>query len=176
MFQFFPGSPTQELLDYGTLGMGEKRDLYFTIINKNPVPVTLRGWGSNLTGSLVELMGVAQGLEPNILQRANFSGTPSAHLLFTNIFLIIRYVLFNFLDMKRMLNIDPGHYMVFRIGIMTKDMEGETNATVFVDTDYHHFKVLFRFTVARGSLHTVPRELKFEPVFPVRNGRRKTQY
>lgn len=72
-----------------------------------------------------------------------------------------------FPDMTRMLNINPGHYMVFRIGIMTKDVEGETNATVFVDTDYHSFKVAFRFTVARGSLHTVPRELNFDPVFPV---------
>ena len=52
---------------------------------------------------------------------------------------------------------------------MTKDVEGETNGTVFVDTDYHHFKVAFRFTVARGSLHTVPRELNFDPVFPVRS-------
>ena len=56
-FQFFPGSPSQEVLDFGTMGMGEKRDIYFAILNKNPIAVTLRGWGANLTGSLVEVIG-----------------------------------------------------------------------------------------------------------------------
>ena len=124
--------------------MGERRDLYFAVVNDNPVGVTLRGWGSNLTGSLVELMGVERGNETQILRRANFSG------------------------MTRRLYIPPGHYMVFRIGILTSsDAEGETAASVYVETDYHSFKVLFRYTVAKGSLHTVPRELIFEPAFPV---------
>ncbi len=140
---FFPGSPTQEILDYGTLGMGEKRDLYFTILNRNPVPVTLRGWGANLTGTLVELMGVAEGNETDILEKGAFS------------------------DMSRKLNVPPGFYMVFRIGIHTTEKEGATNGSVYVETDYHTFYVPFRFRVAKGSLHTVPRELIFDSVFPV---------
>ena len=55
------------------MGMDERRDLYFTILNNNPVGVTLRGWGSNLTGIMVELMGVDAGNETQILQRGNFS-------------------------------------------------------------------------------------------------------
>ena len=51
---------------------------------------------------------------------------------------------------------------------LTKEREGATEATVFVDTDFHSFEVAFRFVVARGSLHTVPRELAFDPVFPVK--------
>jgi hypothetical protein len=142
-FQFFPGSPSQDIIDYGTLGMGEKRDHYFTILNKNPVTINLDGWGSNLTGSLVELMGVEEGNETEILQRANFS------------------------NMARKMSIPPGHYMVFRISIQTPEEEGMFNATVFIDTDYHAFLLPFRFRVAKGSLHTVPRELIFDPVFPV---------
>ena len=57
--------------------------------------------------------------------------------------------------------------MVFRVGIFTPNEEGETNATVFVDTDYHAFRVPFKFRVAKGSLNTVPRELIFDPAFPV---------
>eukprot|EP00095_Tigriopus_kingsejongensis_P009833 maker-scaffold21_size687808-snap-gene-1.14 protein:Tk09833 transcript:maker-scaffold21_size687808-snap-gene-1.14-mRNA-1 annotation:"hypothetical protein L798_06018" len=139
---FFPGSPSQDLLDFGTLGMLEKRDIYFTIINKNPVSVMLRGWGSNQTGSLVELMGVDVGTEAQILQRANFSG------------------------MARQLIIEPGHFMVFRIGIHTKKQEGTINATVFVETDHDALDVFFRYTVAKGSLSTVPYDLAFEPAFP----------
>jgi hypothetical protein len=131
------------LLSYGTLGMSERRDLFFTILNRNPVGMTLRGWGSNLTGTMVELMGVDAGNESNIMRRANFS------------------------DMSRTLAIPPNHYMVFRIGVFTKDMEGQYNGTVFVETDRHRFDVPFMFTVAKGSLNTVPRELVFEPIFPV---------
>ena len=37
-------------MDFGTIGMKEKRDLYFALINKGPVKVVLRGWGGNITG------------------------------------------------------------------------------------------------------------------------------
>ena len=123
--------------------MSEKRDHFFTILNKNPVTIQLDSWGSNLTGALVELMGVEEGNETQVLQRANFSG------------------------MVRTMSIAPGHYMVFRISIQTPEEEGLTNATVFIDTEFHAFLLPFRFRVAKGSLQTVPRELIFDSVFPV---------
>ena len=88
-------------------------------------------------------LGIEEGNETQILQRANFS------------------------NMVRTMSIPPGHYMVFRISIQTPEEEGLTNATVFIDTDFHAFLLQFRFRVAKGSLHTVPRELIFESVFPV---------
>ena len=123
--------------------MNEKRDIFFTLLNENPIPVYLKGWGSNLTGSLVELMGVEEGNETTILERFTFS------------------------SMGRQLVIPPNHFMAFRIGILTPtEKEGATNATVYVETNYQKFEVPFRFRVAKGSLHTVPKELIFDPVFP----------
>ena len=116
-FQFFPGSPSQEVLDFGTMGMGEKRDIYFAILNKNPIAVTLRGWGANLTGSLVEVIGVDQGNETEILERASFEG------------------------MTRKLIIPTGHYLIFRLGIHTTEVEGAFDGYVYVETSYHTFKV-----------------------------------
>jgi hypothetical protein len=52
LFQFFPSSPTEDILDFGTIGMQEKRDLYFALLNKGPVKVVLRGWGGNITGTI----------------------------------------------------------------------------------------------------------------------------
>ena len=49
-FQFFPSSPGESVLDFGTIGMNDKRDLYFALVNKGPVKVVLRGWGGNITG------------------------------------------------------------------------------------------------------------------------------
>ena len=140
--QFFPDSPSQSFLDFGTLGMEEKRDLYFTILNKNPVTLNLKNWGANLTGSLLELMGVEKGGKSEVMRRANFTG------------------------MARGLKIPPGHYMVFRVGILTPTTEGETNGTVFVETEFELLDIQFKFRVAKGSLSTVPGELIFDPAFP----------
>ena len=105
------------MLDFGTMGMGEKRDIYFAILNKNPIAVTLRGWGANLTGSLVEVIGVDQGNETEILERASFEG------------------------MTRKLIIPTGHYLIFRLGIHTTEVEGAFDGYVYVETSYHTFKV-----------------------------------
>ena len=44
-------------MDFGTIGMNEKRDMYFALLNKGPVKVVLRGWGGNITGE-AELLGL----------------------------------------------------------------------------------------------------------------------
>ena len=58
IFQFFPSSPGESVLDFGTIGMNEKRDLYFALINKGPVKVVLRGWGGNITGKIIYVLRV----------------------------------------------------------------------------------------------------------------------
>ena len=37
-------------MDFGTIGMKEKREMFFALLNKGPVKVVLRGWGGNITG------------------------------------------------------------------------------------------------------------------------------
>ena len=63
------GSDGGRLLDFGTLGVGESRDMYFYLLNENPIPVELRGWGSNFSRSVVELAGTDRGGVPEILRR-----------------------------------------------------------------------------------------------------------
>lgn len=53
--------------------MGDQRDIYFYVINENPVELRLRGWGSNLTRSAVELMGVEEGNVTTIRTRNNMT-------------------------------------------------------------------------------------------------------
>lgn len=53
--------------------MGDQRDIYFYVINENPVELRLRGWGSNLTRSAVELMGVEEGNVTTIRNRNNMT-------------------------------------------------------------------------------------------------------
>ena len=37
-------------MDFGTIGMSEKREAFFALVNPGPVKVVLRGWGGNITG------------------------------------------------------------------------------------------------------------------------------
>ena len=80
----------------------------------------LRGWGGNITGSLIELMGVAPGDQQDILARTNFS------------------------SLARRLYVPPHHYVVYRIGLMTGKVEGEMWASVFVSTEFQDLVVPFR--------------------------------
>ena len=75
--------------------MNEKRDMYFALLNKGPVKVVLRGWGGNITGSLIELMGVDSGNETDIMSRNNLTSLP------------------------RKLYVLPGHYVVYRFDLDT---------------------------------------------------------
>jgi len=148
----------ENILDFGTLGMEEKRDLYFAVLNKNPVALTLKDWGANLTGCLLELMGLEKGGVAEVLAReGNYTGMsrPSE---------------------RHPLRIPPGHYVVFRVGIYTPSHEtAETNSSVFVETDYQRLDVKFRFRVTKGSLSTFPSDLVFEPAFPGKSVRLKLE-
>ena len=63
------GADGGRLLDFGTLGVGESRDMFFYLLNENPIPVELRGWGSNFSRSVVELAGTDRGGVVDIVRR-----------------------------------------------------------------------------------------------------------
>ena len=63
------GADGGQLLDFGTLGVGESRDMFFYLLNENPIPVELRGWGSNFSRSVVELAGTDRGGVADIVRR-----------------------------------------------------------------------------------------------------------
>ncbi|CAL4187748.1 unnamed protein product, partial [Meganyctiphanes norvegica] len=140
--KYVPPMGGDHWLDFGTLGMGEQRDIFFYVINENPVELRLRGWGSNLTRSAVELMGVEEGNITTIRSRNNMS-----------------YV-------SKSLFLKPNHYAVFRIGVLTPDTEGIFNAESFVQTQYEQIKIPFRLRTADGSLSVVPNKIIFKNAFP----------
>ena len=68
----------QDLIDFGTIGLGEWRDSYLALINPNPVAIFLSRWSTNLTGTgYLELVGVGEGdTEGDVVKRAgHFEGT-----------------------------------------------------------------------------------------------------
>ena len=96
-----------------------------------------------ISGSLIELMGVAMGNETKISSKQNYS------------------------DLAKRLFVMPGHFVLYRIGLLSGSEEGQYQASVFVSTEFEELSVPFRFRVAKGSLSTQTQQLSFEPTFPV---------
>ena len=73
----------------------------------------------------------------------------------------------NYSDLAKRLFVMPGHFVLYRIGLMSGSEEGQYQASVFVTTEFQELSVPFRFRVAKGSLSPQSQQLSFEPTFPV---------
>uniref|UniRef100_A0A2R5LBV6 Uncharacterized protein n=1 Tax=Ornithodoros turicata TaxID=34597 RepID=A0A2R5LBV6_9ACAR len=132
----------ETLLDFGTLGIGHKRTLLFAVINENPVEVVLKHWGSNLTKTYIELVGIEAGNASTLARRYNFSG------------------------LVKGLTLKSQHFAVFRVGVTAPEEEGVFVGEAFIETKHEILKVLFTLRAAKGSLTSDP--ITFENAFPGR--------
>ncbi|XP_054721293.1 transmembrane protein 131-like [Uloborus diversus] len=137
---FLPHAINESFIDFGTLGMGDKRAIVFAVINENPVDVNLKFWGSNTSKTYVELVGVDKGNASTLAWRQNFS------------------------SMARSLILKPQHYAIFRIGITAPTHEGIFQGQAFVETQYEKINVPFSLRTAKGALKV--EEIFFENSFP----------
>jgi hypothetical protein len=60
-------------LNFGTVGTSSQKEAHFAVINNNPGAVVLKSFGTNMTGALMELVGVDEGNQSTVLQRHSFS-------------------------------------------------------------------------------------------------------
>ncbi|XP_068240543.1 transmembrane protein 131 isoform X9 [Palaemon carinicauda] len=162
--KYIPPVGGDSWLDFGTLGMGEQRDLYFYVINENPVELRLRGWGSNLTRSAVELMGVEEGNMTTIRTRNNMTYSSKSTIWGQGVSGYADNLENEGEEPKLFLK--PHHYAAFRIGVLTPDTEGIFIAESFVQTQFEQIKIPFRLRTADGSLSIVPNTLMFDNAFP----------
>ncbi|XP_066999356.2 transmembrane protein 131 [Anabrus simplex] len=129
-------------LNFGTVGSASRKEAYFALINSNPVPVQLQSWGTNLTGAVVELMGVAVG---------NISSIKGRHK-------------FNNMNISSV--VEPGQYAVFRVLVIAPETEGATLAEIFVQTQFENVVLPARMRVAHGRLEMLPQSLVLDDCFP----------
>ncbi|KAJ9592481.1 hypothetical protein L9F63_015897, partial [Diploptera punctata] len=129
-------------LNFGTVGSNSQKEAYFALVNNNPVAVLLKSWGTNMTGALVELVGVEEGNQSSVLQRHSFT------------------------NMSTTLVLMPGHYAVFKVFLQVANTEGTLNAEVFVKTQFERVVIGTSVTVAHGRLETIPQSLILQDCFP----------
>lgn len=136
-----PGQNETEL-NFGTVGSSSQRESHFALLNNNPVAVNLETWGTNLTGAVVELLGVEEGNRSTLLEKHSFK------------------------NMSKSLILKPGFFAVFRVLVVAPEKESILQAEVFITTQFEKVVLPTKMRVAHGKLEVVPDPIIFDDCFP----------
>ena len=130
-------------LDFGTMGMEEKRSMTFTLRNENPVDIVIREFGANMDKTLVDLLGVEEGNGTMLTRKHNTS------LIQTNPLIL-----------------KPYHFAVFMVELVAPKMEGTFAAEVIIVTQFENLYIPITLRTAEGSLTSIPEKVLFDKAFP----------
>ncbi|XP_076446798.1 transmembrane protein 131-like isoform X2 [Babylonia areolata] len=130
-------------MDFGTMGVGEKRSMIFTIRNDNPVDLVMARFETNMSWAKIEVLGVEKGNGTTLTRIHNTSDIETDPLI-----------------------IKPYHYAVFTVNIVAPQEEGAYAAEVWMFTQFEDLFIPITFRTAEGSLHAIPEKFLFEKVFP----------
>ncbi|XP_043267121.1 transmembrane protein 131 [Venturia canescens] len=131
-------------MNFGTVGSGTENEAIFALENQNPVNIELHGWGVNMPGAVLELMGCQNG--PTELFNKGFRNiTVCSH--------------------TGNQSIKPGYLAIFKIKVKTPMVEEDTIVgDVFVRTTYERLTVPVYMRVAHGRISL--KKLTFTDCFP----------
>ncbi|XP_013418594.1 transmembrane protein 131-like isoform X2 [Lingula anatina] len=130
-------------LDFGVMGVGDRRKLTFTLRNDNPIDVTIYEFSSNMLRTTVELLGVEKGNGTALTREHNVSEIDTSPLV-----------------------LKPYHFAVFRVNLHAPDEEGSYAAEVLIYTNFETQYIPLTLMTVEGGLMAVPEVLMFENAFP----------
>nr|XP_033201396.1 transmembrane protein 131 isoform X1 [Bombus vancouverensis nearcticus] len=131
-------------MNFGTVGSGTENEAIFALENQNPINIDLHGWGVNMPGAVLELMGCQKG-PADLLDKELRNITVCSHT--GNQY------------------IKPGHLAIFKIKVKTPMVEEDTIVgDVFVRTTYERFILPVYMRVAYGRISL--KKLIFTDCFP----------
>ncbi|XP_014475490.1 PREDICTED: transmembrane protein 131 isoform X2 [Dinoponera quadriceps] len=143
--KIMPGEKEDDMgtLNFGTVGSGTENEAIFALENQNPVNVELHGWGVNIPGAVLELIGCQNG-PADLLDKEFLNVTVCSHSG-------------NY--------IKPGFLAIFKIKVKTPMVEEDTIVgEVFVRTTYERFNLPVYMRVAHGRISL--KKLTFTDCFP----------
>ncbi|XP_046626243.1 transmembrane protein 131 isoform X1 [Neodiprion virginianus] len=131
-------------MNFGTVGSGTENEAIFALENHNPINVELHGWGVNMPGAVLELMGCQKG--PTHLFNKGVRNISVCSQIGNQ-------------------SIKPGYLAVFKIKVKTAAVEEDTIVgEVFVRTTYERLTVPVFMRVAHGRIFV--KKLTFTDCFP----------
>ncbi|XP_026827483.1 transmembrane protein 131 isoform X2 [Ooceraea biroi] len=144
--KIMPGEKEDDMgtMNFGTVGSGTENEAIFALENQNPVNVELHGWGVNMPGAVLELMGCQSG-PADLLDKEFRNITVCSH--------------------SGNQYIKPGFLAIFKIKVKTPVVEEDTIVgDVFVRTTYERFTLPVYMRVAHGRISL--KKLIFTDCFP----------
>lgn len=131
-------------MNFGTVSSGTENEAIFALENHNPVNIELHGWGVNMPGAVLELMGCQNG-PTELFNKGTRNITVCSH--------------------SGNQSIKPGYLAIFKIKVKTPMVEEDTIVgDVFVRTTYERLTVPVYMRVAHGRISL--KKLIFTDCFP----------
>ncbi|XP_008207841.1 transmembrane protein 131 isoform X2 [Nasonia vitripennis] len=131
-------------MNFGTVSSGTENEGIFALENQNPVSIELHGWGVNMPGAVLELMGCQSG--PTDLFNKGVRNITACSVTGNQ-------------------SIKPGYLAIFKIKVKTPYVEEDTIVgDVFVKTTYERLTVPVYMRVAHGKISM--KKLTFTDCFP----------
>ncbi|KAL5012217.1 hypothetical protein ScPMuIL_010768 [Solemya velum] len=131
-------------LDFGTMGIGERKNMIFTIRNDNPVDVVVGDFHTSMNKTTIEVLGMERGNATTLTRSHNKSERIEIDPLI----------------------IKPYHFCVFSVILVAPSAEGDFSAEVIIVTQFQDIFLPMKLRTAEGSLNAIPEKINFDKVYP----------
>uniref|UniRef100_A0ABD2W8B9 Transmembrane protein 131-like N-terminal domain-containing protein n=1 Tax=Trichogramma kaykai TaxID=54128 RepID=A0ABD2W8B9_9HYME len=146
LHKIIPGEKESDkgTLNFGTISSGTENESIFALENQNPVSIDLHGWGVNIPGAVLELMGCQSG--PTTLFNKGVRNISSCSVTSSQ-------------------SIKPRYLAIFKIKVNTPQVEEDAIiGDVFIKTNYEKLTIPVYMRVADGRIAI--QTLTFTDCFP----------
>ncbi|KAG5882529.1 hypothetical protein JTB14_038140 [Gonioctena quinquepunctata] len=131
-------------LDIGLIGFDSRKDVYFMVVNHNPVTLYLKKVHSSIPMTQVGIQGCGSDDYRLVLFQPSFS------------------------NLTRCQNLKPNHYAIIKVLVSTSHVEGQVWGDLYVETQFENLKVPVHFKIAPGRLDISSDKLIFDQCFPAK--------
>ncbi|XP_072118848.1 transmembrane protein 131 isoform X1 [Mobula birostris] len=142
-----PPSLEERIIDFGVLSAVEEGNIIFIIMNSNPIELAVKAWYVVGDGLSIELLIVEKGnkttIFSNLADLEKLSSTEQSSVILAS-----------------------GYYVVFRMKLTAKELEGPYDGAIQITTDYEILTIPVRALIAVGSLVCSPKHIVLPSTFP----------
>jgi len=164
-------SLNEDVLDYGTVGTLENRTLTFRIINRNPVEVSIKEYGTEFEYARLQLVHIKSAKASKMAKRSKWfknrvctdsrvkDCSPRDQIHDNGV-----------IDQKQgdPIVLRPSDIVTFTVDITAPKNEGTYQADITMQTMYETIQIPIYLKTVKGSLISKPKKIRIEKAFPGR--------
>eukprot|EP00118_Oscarella_pearsei_P015669 m.142894 g.142894 ORF g.142894 m.142894 type:complete len:1873 (+) comp38370_c0_seq35:509-6127(+) len=148
--KYLVDGPSEDVLDFGPLGTSEPQEMFFRVINKNPVEVVIFNFSCNLKFIDTTFLGVKPSAQDNRgvpgLNRGKLPSKSKSHNI----------------------SVPPGHSAVFQVRLVPPKKDESHDSSVIIRAQNTIVRIPLHFKTIFGVVEAIPNKIKFKMCFPGR--------